>query len=319
MKTRKTLRALAAGLIAAVLTISVPTTRVWASDQFEWLAARMLSGEAASGFNSAISTHTSLIVGYTGGTAASPSGLVAVAAGGAITFTQGAAGSEAATTEFECPVSGALGGVIDVTNAACDTLGEVCDVINGSGTGSTYTANTSWRCVILDGLYADSSNDTLVTISATQAARPDGLALLGDTAVSFDVARALLPAYMRSLDWYVDGSPLKQLKPRPFEGLRSHLFKTIATSTYGSGTSTIEVSSVRDVFNRTQYGQKLTETATTIWSQAGGATTVAGTADFTPLGLQGETDAKIVVKLNNSAANTVTTLTNWALQYPWRK
>ena len=53
---------------------------------------------------------------------------VAVEADGNLTFTVGGA----AYAGFECPFAGALGGVLDVSNAECNTVGEVVQIINST-------------------------------------------------------------------------------------------------------------------------------------------------------------------------------------------
>jgi hypothetical protein len=291
-------------LVAALLSAGA----VGAQDAYGWILSRISGSDSASNFVSAVSTDTAALVQYVG---SQTSGLVAIAANGDLTFTQGALSSEVATTEFECPVSGALGGVIDVSDTACDTLGEVADVINNS---------TSWRFVLLDSMRADSSNDTLVTISATQAATTDGLALLHDAAVGFKATRALLPRSMRTMPFYVDGRT-SALKPKPFEGLQGALMRSIATSTYASGTSTFEVWSVAvtNTARGSAGGSVGSETRTQLWSEAGGATTAAKTFDFQALGLHGNVGEKLVARLNNSAAMSAVTMPAWALFYPARR
>src|SRR5688572_9745719 len=56
---------------------------------------------------------------------------VAVEADGNLTFVEGGAAHDG----FECPVSAPLGGVIDVSDTACDTWGEVVDIINNDADG----------------------------------------------------------------------------------------------------------------------------------------------------------------------------------------
>jgi hypothetical protein len=53
---------------------------------------------------------------------------VAVEADGNLTFTV----AGAAYAGFECPFAGALGGVLDVSNAECNTVGEVVQIINST-------------------------------------------------------------------------------------------------------------------------------------------------------------------------------------------
>jgi hypothetical protein len=78
----------------------------------------------------------------------------------------------AAYTGFECPVSGALGGIIDTSNAACDTAGEVIDIINA--TAPTF-ATGYFRAVIGAGTRASTANATMVTDAAdTEVTTPTG-------------------------------------------------------------------------------------------------------------------------------------------------
>lgn len=91
---------------------------------------------------------------------------VAVEAGGELTFVV----NGAAYTGFECPVSGALGGVIDVTHANCNTLGTVVDSVNA--TAASF-ATGYFRAVIAGGLRSDSSNNVFLADAAdTEVTRP---------------------------------------------------------------------------------------------------------------------------------------------------
>lgn len=104
-----------------------------------------------------------------GGSTSSMTPKVAVEADGNLTFT--VAGS--AYTGFELPVSGALGGVIDVSDAEANTAGEVCDAINS--TPITF-ATGYFRCALVNALRSDdvSAATTLLADAAdTEVARPD--------------------------------------------------------------------------------------------------------------------------------------------------
>lgn len=259
----------------------------------------------------AVSTDVAMLVKFVG-TAAS--GKVAVAAGGALTFTEGASGAEAATATFECPVSGALGGVIDVTNAACDTLGEVCDVINGT-TGST---ETGWACVLLDGARADSSNDTIATISATQAKVAGGLALYHDDTVDFFTSTAMLTPAQRKIEWYINEraggktfKPMSLIFPTTF---LSGLCLDNATTTYSSGTSALTVYAHNyDAGGASKWGMA-PATVRTLYATPGGATTA--NKDFTGLNagcLWGGPGEKLVSRIVNSAVMSA------AVHYSWGK
>lgn len=245
---------------------------------------------------------------------------IAVDAGtGDLTFTDGTCGSEGATDTFECPVSGALGGVIDVSNGSCNTIGEVVDIVN---------ASSDWRCQPYASLRADSSNDTLVTISATQATGPDGLGLKLDSSVALISTVVLAPntgpipsdSY-RNLSL---GPQSTSFLSKPWVNTQAYLSSVQALSTYGSGTSALSVIAV----DRT-FAAAGSETSYTVWpSMAGGATTVAktfGSCDtsatgcdpawgpgglFCPEGLQ------CLVRLTNSAALSVNTIGVNGLLFP---
>lgn len=262
-------------------------------------------GESVNGYMTAVSTEVPVLVRYTG---SSESGLVAVdAATGDLTFTSGTAGAEATDATLECPVSGALGGVIDVSNAACNTMGEVCDIINGSTSGA-------WTCVLLDALRADSSDNTLITLAATSANRPDGLGLLADGTVSFTATKALTTK--TRISDYINGRDFG-LNPTPFQGLQSKFVWGTATTTYGSGTSTLQIISC-DI-NASRTAGRSNETCTVLASKASGATTVAGTwTEFAPYGLYGKKDQKLLFRVLNSAALTAATMSSYGIQWDYR-
>lgn len=232
------------------------------------------------------------------------SGLVAVASGGDITFTEGDAGSEAAVDDFECPVSGALGGVIDVSNAACDTIGEVMNIVNVPGSG--------FRIIPVDSLLSDSSNDTLVELSAASANVAGGLSINIDTSTAFIASIALTPTPSSISGFYDPVS--KALVANPYRGQLPVLFKANGTSTYGSGTSTWQVLSVAPNY---KVGTS-TETVTTLYTQPAGATTVNNSLALPDLGLIGRRDEKLILRIANSAAAASTTINANALVLPSR-
>lgn len=238
------------------------------------------------------------------GSSAEAAGEVAVAAGGDITFTA----STVAVDDFECPISGALGGVIDVSDAACDTIGEVVDIINGNCTGCV---KGNWVAVILDGQRGDSSNNSLLTISATGADAKGGLELKWDTdTVGFTSSIAIVPVEARSIEFYLGGlGSSRTLKSNPFANTQAQLLQANATSTYGSGTSIYYVRSIA-VANAANNGLN-TETAHPIYAEVGGATTAnklfGGTMGFGGYGgLWGRKGEKLLARLVNSAASAST-------------
>lgn len=240
-------------------------------------------------------------------------GYVTVAANGDLTFED--VDSSTVTTTFECPVSGALGGVIDVSDTACDTFGEVCDIIN--------TSTSTWRCVLHAALRTDSSNDALVAASDQVATGPAGYGALFDTDVFLSqraviMPTAVPPSYALSRYLTSNSPDSKILIRNPWELNVAMVSSVYTLSTYGSGTSTLKVWSVAQTQALAGSGQA--ETVTTLWSEAAGATTVAkqfGICD-TPAtacspawgtelwALPGQ---KLVVSLENSAAMATTALT----------
>jgi hypothetical protein len=249
---------------------------------------------------SADDTDVALVVRYVG-TGAGASTNVAVSAAGDLTFLK----TGVAVDEFECPVSGALGGVIDVSDTACDTMGEVVDVIN---------ASTNWRAFLVGALRADSSNDTLLTISATDATAANGLGLKFDTDVAKIASIAFMPAG-NDINFFIAGTGSMGaggFRPEPFSTWRGAVSLIRATSTFASGTSTIKVYSVRSTIGRAGKGA---ETVTTLWSIAGGATTAEKLLDYSETPLYGKAGEKLLVRLENSAAMATISLHAYGALY----
>lgn len=299
-------------LAATLLTIPGPASNAQAEGAWPYRARYIYP---AGNVLTADDTDVAILVRYVGpgtGATTSLSGLVAVAANGDLTFTSGTLGSEAAETDFECPSSGANGGVIDVSDTACDTLGEVVDVINCAGTGGVGASSCKWRAVIIDGLRADTSNDSLLTISATQASAENGLELKWDTdTVGFFSTIQVGPREARRMPFYLEGmSPTRKfmLKANPWVGMQANIVYANATSTFGSGTSTwtTRTCAVKLSTNSSFAGS---EDCTVLTSVAGGATTANKVFwDGTnPYGVFGNPNEKLIARLANSAAMASTT------------
>lgn len=289
--TRRKIAPLIMGLLAlAALAVTPPPISA------QVLEARVLGATPLNVSNASVSTDVAMLVRYIG---TGTSGLVAVdAATGDLTFTDGTLGAEAATSTFECPVSGGLGGIIDVSDAACNTFGEVADIIN---------ASSNWRAVLLDVRRSDSSDTTsgvLITLAATQARRSDGLGLLLDNTTTFYATRALLPPPMRRMEWYCEDAGCSTLKAAPFANIRPYLQGGTFTSTYGSGTSAINIYSVVPT-----NGSPGSEIEKLEYTRAGGATTVnQEVTNFNNLPLLGPDGAKFIARITNSAAMSAVTM-----------
>jgi hypothetical protein len=244
----------------------------------------------------AVSTDVGILVKYVGTSPAG--GTVTVAAGGGITLKTGAVGSSTADATTECPVSGALGGVIDVTNAACDTLGEVVDAIN---------ASANWRAVIVDGLRSDSSNDTLGLQNEISASGAKGVPLNKDTTVAKNVSLALEPFDRLDIrNYLIAGSGgTVGLNYRPQADHRAIMFFASGTFT-GTGADTFEVISAAENLQRcsltaTAVICSASEDAATIMSTPGGGT---GVNKEYPRLVYGRKGDKLLVRLK--AATTFT-------------
>lgn len=283
-------------------------------DAYGFVAEILSRGERTGRAYVADDTPVAIVVKYVG---SSTSGLVAIDAGtGDLTFTDGAVSSEVANTDFECPVSGSLGGVIDVSNAACNTLGEVVDTINGVCSTCAGTSS-KWRAFILDGTRADSSNDTLVTISATAATAEAGLNLAWDTSVGLTDTTSLQPCRDMTCMLMNRGGNVATIGfvENPVEGLKTLLWEASYTSNYASGTSTISILSC-DTKQRVENGGS--ETCTTVYSAAGGADDTAATKSWTTWGFPPARDKRYLVRLTNSVAMDTVTASNYATTYQYR-
>lgn len=119
----------------------------------------------------AADTDVAMVIKYfppAGGSASALTPKVAVESDGNLTFTV----AGAAYAGFELPVSGALGGVIDVSDAEADTAGEVVDAINS--TPITF-ATGYFRAALVGALRSDvlSTQAWLADAADTDVARPD--------------------------------------------------------------------------------------------------------------------------------------------------
>lgn len=118
-------------------------------------------------------TSPAIVIKYFPGantTASTSATTVAVEADGNLTFVV----NGSAYTGFECPVSGALGGVLDVSDAECNTAGEVVDMINS--TPKSF-ATGYFRAALAAAVRTDdiSAATTLLADAAdTEVTRPEG-------------------------------------------------------------------------------------------------------------------------------------------------
>lgn len=256
-------------------------------------------------------TDVKLLIKYVGSNASG--GTVTVETDGNITLKTGAVGSSTADATLECPVSGALGGIIDVSNAACNTLGEVVNIIN---------ASSDWIAVPLDGLLSDdmdcSGSGCLNALSEATASVLGGVGLVSDTSVLLNSTIALLPPEARKIEFYVTGQVGSGavLKRNPFGGYRTFVASQLETSTYASGTSLMTISTVAPVYARASSS----ETVTSLYGPvAAGADGVSKTfiALGDPVKVLADPDQKVVLRVTNSAAMSAVTHTVLGYRAPY--
>lgn len=250
----------------------------------------------------AIDTDVALYVGMVGGGWTS-SATLAVEADGNLTFVY----NGAAYTGFECPVSGALGGVIDVSDAACNTLGEVVDIINADTTGV-------FRAAIASGLRADSSNDSFLALSATDAVENvGGVAINWDSSTLFHANASLLPQGQAGglRNWV----PKKKILANPFADYDTILLyaseNITSSGTVGNFTAYCVVENYVD-------GQSTSsETVRTMYYETGGATTATGKIDeFLNAGGLVCNGGKVVVRQATGTDLTVATVIATGIMKP---
>lgn len=246
---------------------------------------------------SADDVSVAMLVKYFPGASSNSSATVAVVQGTSLTFQVGGA----AYTGFECPVAGALGGIIDETNAACNTMGEIVDVING--TAESF-ASGFFRAVLVDAIRADSADDLLAD-AGTQVTTAAGHPIYYDTSENFAVGegRALLPGDCRTnISCFV--TPHGKLLENPYGGQQAFVTWVEGYNTYGAGTSIMRVLSVKPS-NKASGA----ETVTTLWSEAMGATTANKQFtqfQYTPV--IGRLNEKLIVRVVNSNAQATVVL-----------
>lgn len=290
---------------AAILLAFAPQAS--AQTYFDFFTA-LMKGRNASQALSADDLDTAFLIKYVG---TQQRGTIDVAANGDITLKHGASGSEVVDTTIECDASiaatGSRNGIIDVSDPACDTVGEVMNIINSQ--------STNWVMVPLDALLSDDLNaggsGSLVTVSAQSCSVTDGYAAKWDTDTKFISTIALLPPEARKIGFYLTGTlgTNINLKVNPYAGLKTMVGTANATSTYGSGTSSYAINQELVKYIRTSpnggVGGSSTSVITKLYGDiAGGATTVNKTfiALTDNFRIVGDDGTKVVLRLTNSAA-----------------
>jgi hypothetical protein len=258
----------------------------------------LIDGVGVSDAITAVSTDVGLYVKYVGAAQTGTATVAVDAATGDIAFVV----NGAADTTIGCPTAT---GTIDTSDAACNTVVEVVNVIN-------KTAN--WRAQPGAMIGTDSTNNTLITLAATVASGPDGVSLLKDTAVALNVTADLTPNYYsggRTMKFFLQptgGGALKQnLNINPFANKATWFAYATETITSSGTVGQFAVLGVTPVHTGVQgtAAYAYSETVRTLVAQVGAATTVEKNLDFTHFPLRGNPGEKILVRIASGTDLTV--------------
>lgn len=219
-----------------------------------------------------------VLVKYVGSTVGKPT--VEVAAGGDLTF-------KIATVADATTGSPNLDGIFDLSTpaAAVDTYGEFVQLVNSTG--------SNWRAVLVGCLAADLTNNTLDTLSATDAAAPGGVALYKEATIAsatsvFSAQVALLPDdAATNIRFFLSGSPVgapsgsSKVNPNPFDKFQTYVQSIREKITSTGVIALFEVLAVKRVYSGgSSGGNTVTETVRSLYSETGAATTVEKAVNF---------------------------------------
>ena len=214
-----------------------------------------------------------IVVMYVGSEA---SATVTVSAGGDITFKHGVAAAEAVDATIDS--GGDDDGVIDVSDAGADTLGEVVDLIN---------ASANWKAYLKDGLRADSANAS--TGSLLEMAETTLTPNVTETDLVLDTSKTLNMSIRIGSRTMINGTE---------EHSAAEISRIISTNTFGSGTSKIQVYKMNEA----------NDSETKIFEVSGGATTVEQDLELVKNGVGTiavtKTGEHLLIRLIGSAACT---------------
>jgi hypothetical protein len=158
--------------------------------------------------------------------------------------------------------AGGAAGTITFTDAACDTVGEVADIINQT---------TNWRMVPIDAQRTDyvySSDKKILTAGAAAASGINGVSVNWDSSTRLASTRALLPREARKIGWYLIGNSAN-FRPYPFQDLQpwiNYASSTASTCTAAGAAKLIQLSDVK-------FGASGSETSETLVSKYSGTLT----------------------------------------------
>ena len=191
----------------------------------------------------------------------------------------------AADVSVSCPETD-LDGVLDTSDAGCNTWIEIVDACNMGG--------SNWACVLGPVNSGDAPGDALATLAATDEDLRKGLGLYADANVDGALAQnavvtslGLYPVEVGATSansggnagafFFSNRAPNKN----PFRNKVSVLSRALTNQT---STGTIAVTNIYAIFREYRgdntNGYNLFERMRTVWSETGAATTVDGDLDF---------------------------------------
>lgn len=285
---RKALRS----VVAALAIAAVAGVPAFAQTFFGGYRLVGPAGGAASVSDDTIAFY----VKYVGTSAGKPT--IEVEADGDIVLTF----AGAADTSVECPVSGSLGGIIDTQHASCNTVEEVIDAINASG--------SNWRAVPGALLGTESLDNTLKILGATDVDLRVGKPIYFDNA-NVDVAADLVsvvvgpPSLAVNGSFWFDGAAFGGVNSNPFGSLYTFLSAFSEKKTSGGTIGNTIVYGVTSKFTRSgATGLAYSETVRTVWSETGGATATENQSDFSEFPLVSQPGERFILRVSSSTSIT---------------
>ena len=240
--------------------------------------------------NSDTAGSVAMLVKYVGTSTSATTDVEVEAAGNMVFRVAGSADAAVNTVALGSPC-GATPGTLDLSTpaATCNSLGEVVDVINASGT---------WIAVLVDGLRTDLSDNTLTVRAVTAGVTASGVPLYFDSTVSLHATVALLPTGCET-NIRCFATPANKILENPIGGTYTSLRNLEGQSAFAT-TSTWQVFSVKS--SNKPSGS---ETVTTLMTAATGATGVASNpVALTAPAVIGRPHEKIVVRILNTGASS---------------
>lgn len=252
----------------------------------------------------ALDTTPAIVIKYfppVGGASGATTATVAVESDGNLTFTVGGA----AYTGFELPVSGALGGVIDVSDASANTWGEVVAAINS--TPVTF-ATGYFRAALVGVLASDSSDNAgLADAADTDVARPDvGEIVYIDSDTDDDDTLALWDS-AEGASYFIGSRNIAQNPQADTQYLVNYVSGTV---TNGGTVGDFNIYGVTTKYvtgrgcNAAGDCGEVSESVRTILFEATASTTVNTTAAEFPYGFFTRLGERLVVRTDSSGADT---------------